>query len=79
LTFRHIIQRMVFPATKIVSAINEPTRKQRELLLREELIMDTAQAMVYEHGYSHLSMDRVAEATEFPARKTWFAHFVVAA
>ncbi len=65
---------MVCPVTKIISAIKQPTRKQRELLQREELIMDTAQAMVYEHGYGHLSMDRVAEATEY-SKGTIYNHF----
>jgi AcrR family transcriptional regulator len=62
------------PVAKIVSAVKAPTRKQRELLQREELILDTAQAMIHEHGYNFLTMDRVAEATEY-SKGTIYNHF----
>lgn len=74
MTFRHIIQHMLCPVSKILSAIKEPTRKQRELLQREELILDTAQAMIHDHGYTHFTMDRVAEATEY-SKGTIYNHF----
>ena len=62
------------PVTKILSAVKAPTRKQRELLEREQLILDTAQAMIHEHGYNILTMDRVAEATEY-SKGTIYNHF----
>jgi len=50
------------------------TRKQRELLEREELILDAAQTMLHQHGYNHLTMDRVAEAVEY-SKGTIYNHF----
>jgi AcrR family transcriptional regulator len=50
------------------------TRKQRELLEREELILDTAQTMLYQHGYNHLTMDRIAEIVEY-SKGTIYNHF----
>ncbi len=50
------------------------TRKQRELLEREELILDAAQTMLHQHGYNHLSMDRIAEAVEY-SKGTIYNHF----
>ena len=50
------------------------TRKQRELLMREELILDTAQTMLHQHGYNHLTMDRIAETVEY-SKGTIYNHF----
>lgn len=51
------------------------TRKQREILEREQLILDAAQTMLHQHGYNHLTMDRVAEAVEY-SKGTIYNHFV---
>lgn len=56
---------LIMPAT---------TRKQRELLQREMLILDTAQAMMHESGYNCLTMDRIAEAVEY-SKGTLYNHF----
>jgi AcrR family transcriptional regulator len=50
------------------------TRKQRELLEREELILNTAQTMLHQHGYNHLTMDRIAETVEY-SKGTIYNHF----
>lgn len=50
------------------------TRKQRELLEREELILDTAQTILHQHGYNYLTMDRVAETVEY-SKGTIYNHF----
>ena len=50
------------------------TRKQRELLEREELILDTAQTILNQHGYNYLTMDRVAETVEY-SKGTIYNHF----
>ncbi|MBT8127944.1 MAG: TetR/AcrR family transcriptional regulator [Gammaproteobacteria bacterium] len=49
-------------------------RKQREILQREQLILDTAQAMIHEHGYAQLTMERIAEAVEY-SKGTIYNHF----
>lgn len=51
-----------------------PSRKQRELAAREELILDTAQNILHEQGYTHLTMERIAEATEY-SKGTIYNHF----
>lgn len=50
------------------------TRKQRELLDREALILDAAQKMIHQHGYNHLTMDRIAETVEY-SKGTIYNHF----
>ena len=50
------------------------TRKQREMLEREELILSAAQTMLAQHGYNHLTMDRVAETVEY-SKGTIYNHF----
>jgi AcrR family transcriptional regulator len=50
------------------------TRKQREILEREELILSAAQKLLHEHGYNHLTMDRVAETVEY-SKGTIYNHF----
>lgn len=52
----------------------ELTRKERELLQREQLILDTAQNMLHEHGYALLTMDRIAEKAEY-SKGTIYNHF----
>ncbi|MBT8438180.1 MAG: TetR/AcrR family transcriptional regulator [Gammaproteobacteria bacterium] len=49
-------------------------RKQRELLQREELILDAAQTMMHEHGYNYITMDRIAETVEY-SKGTIYNHF----
>ena len=50
------------------------SRKQRELATREALILDTAQNILHEQGYSYLTMDRIAEAIEY-SKGTIYNHF----
>jgi AcrR family transcriptional regulator len=67
LTQRHIISGMS------AQLANLP-RKQREFQLREQLILDTAQSMLNEHGYAQLTMERIAEAVEY-SKGTIYNHF----
>jgi AcrR family transcriptional regulator len=67
LTLRHIIAGMPAQLDKL-------PRKQREFQLREQLILDTAQNMLHEHGYAQLTMERVAEAVEY-SKGTVYNHF----
>jgi AcrR family transcriptional regulator len=50
------------------------TRKQREVADRERLILDVAAGMLVERGYLGLTMDRIAEATEY-SKGTIYQHF----
>lgn len=50
------------------------SRKQREILEREELILSAAQSILHEHGYNYLTMDRVAETVEY-SKGTIYNHF----
>ena len=50
------------------------SRKQREIRQREELVLDVARKMLLERGYLGLTMDRVAEATEY-SKGTIYQHF----
>ena len=50
------------------------SRKEREFQQREQLILDTAQNMLHEHGYAQLTMDRIAEAVEY-SKGTIYNHF----
>lgn len=50
------------------------TRKQREILQREERILDVAQGMLLERGYIGLTMDRVAERVDC-SKGTLYHHF----
>jgi len=58
------------------TACNKPniSRKQREIQQRETLILDTAQTMIYQHGYNYLSMERIAEEVEY-SKGTIYNHF----
>lgn len=49
-------------------------RRQREMQQREELILDVSRNMLIESGYLGLSMDRIAEATEY-SKGTIYQHF----
>jgi len=50
------------------------TRKQRELLERETLILDTSQALMHKYGYNFLTMDKIADAVEY-SKGTLYNHF----
>jgi len=50
------------------------TRKQREILEREKLILSAAQTLIHQHGYNYLTMDRVAETVEY-SKGTIYNHF----
>lgn len=50
------------------------SRKQREFLQREQLILDTAQNMLHQNGYVQLTMERIAEAVEY-SKGTIYNHF----
>lgn len=50
------------------------TRKQRELVEREELILDTAQSLLHQHGYNYLTMERIADIVEY-SKGTIYNHF----
>ena len=54
--------------------IDSLPRKQREFQQREQLILDTAQNMLHQHGYAQLTMERVAEAVEY-SKGTIYNHF----
>ena len=49
-------------------------RKRRRLAEREDLFLDTAAALLHERGFVGLTMDRVAEATEY-SKGTVYQHF----
>jgi AcrR family transcriptional regulator len=50
------------------------TRKQREIQQREEMLLDVARKMLVEQGYAGLSMDRIAESTEY-SKGVIYQHF----
>jgi AcrR family transcriptional regulator len=50
------------------------TRKQRELVQREELILDVTRDLLLDRGYHGLTMDRIAEAMEY-SKGTIYQHF----
>lgn len=50
------------------------TRKQREIRERETALLAIARKMLVEQGYAGLSMDRLAEATEY-SKGTIYQHF----
>ena len=65
---------MQCPVAKMIDSVRPPTRKQRELADREKLILDTAQTMLHQHGYNHLTMERIAETVEY-SKGTIYNHF----
>ncbi len=50
------------------------TRKQREVQQRELMLLDIGRRMLIEQGFAGLSMDRLAEATEY-SKGTIYQHF----
>lgn len=50
------------------------SRKQKEVSDREQRLMDVARRMLIEQGYAGLTMDRLAEATEY-SKGTVYQHF----
>lgn len=50
------------------------SRKQREIQEREQLLLRVARKMLVEQGYAGLSMDQLAEATEY-SKGTIYQHF----
>jgi len=50
------------------------TRKQRQVREREQLFLQVARKMLIEQGYAGLSMDQLAEATEY-SKGTVYQHF----
>lgn len=50
------------------------TRKQREVQEREHLLLQVARKTLIEQGYAGLSMDQLAEATEY-SKGTIYQHF----
>lgn len=50
------------------------TRKQREIQARHEQFLDVARALLLEKGYTGLSMDKIADATEY-SKGTLYQHF----
>jgi len=68
------MQTQIATASTSSASVKTSSRKQRELAKRETLILDTAQRILHERGYSHLTMDRIAEATEY-SKGTIYNHF----
>lgn len=50
------------------------SRKQREIAAREQLFLDTARKIIRQEGYPALTMERVAELTEY-SKGTVYKHF----
>jgi AcrR family transcriptional regulator len=50
------------------------TRKQREIIARQELILDVSAKLIAEQGFSNFGMDRIAELTEY-SKGTIYQHF----
>jgi AcrR family transcriptional regulator len=50
------------------------SRKQREIAEREELILDVARSLLLERGYLGMTMERIAQATEY-SKGTIYQHF----
>ncbi|WP_435018601.1 TetR/AcrR family transcriptional regulator [Tundrisphaera sp. TA3] len=49
-------------------------RKQKEVSNREQMLLDVARRMLIEQGFAGLTMDRLAEATEY-SKGTIYQHF----
>ena len=50
------------------------TRKQREIIARQDLILDVSAKLIAEQGWGALAMDRIAELTEY-SKGTIYQHF----
>ncbi len=62
------------PATTADISTDRHSRKQREWQQREQLILDTAQQLLQQHGLQGLTMERVASEIEY-SRGTVYNHF----
>lgn len=58
----------------IIVSMGTATRKQREVQQREQMLLEIGRRMLIEHGFAGLSMDRLAEATEY-SKGTVYQHF----
>jgi AcrR family transcriptional regulator len=63
-----------FDDPSIMPVMSTLTRKQREIRQRESMLLDVARTLLMEHGFAGLSMDRLAEATEY-SKGTIYQHF----
>jgi len=63
-----------FDDPSIISVMGTLTRKQREIQQREAMLLDVARTLLMEYGFAGLSMDRLAEATEY-SKGTIYQHF----
>ncbi|MFW2373654.1 MAG: TetR/AcrR family transcriptional regulator [Gammaproteobacteria bacterium] len=54
--------------------MNSHNRKQRERQLREQLILDTANDILYQEGFANLTMERIAVLIEY-SKGTVYNHF----
>lgn len=54
--------------------MNTLSRRQRDFLQREQLFLDTARQILRSDGIANLTMDRIAELTEY-AKGTVYKHF----
>lgn len=57
-----------------ISGMSTLSRKQREIQQREEMLLDVARKMLLDLGYAGLSMDRIAEVTEY-SKGVIYQHF----
>lgn len=57
-----------------MSETQKISRKQREILSRHELILDTAIKLIAEGGFGNFRMERIAELTEY-SKGTIYQHF----
>ncbi|HEY9201737.1 MAG TPA: TetR/AcrR family transcriptional regulator [Gammaproteobacteria bacterium] len=62
------------PARTTDRTTDSHSRKQREWQQREQLILDTAQQLLQQHGLQGLTMERVASEIEY-SRGTVYNHF----
>lgn len=51
--------------------MQEPSRKERERLVREQAIVDAAERVFCERGFEEASMDEIAAASEFTKRTVY--------
>ena len=56
------------------AAMNTLSRKQREIQQREKLMLDIAERLIAEGGHQAMSMDRIAELSEY-SKGTVYQHF----
>ncbi len=66
---------LTFPdESSIFVAMGTATRKQREVRQREQMLLDIGRRLLIEQGFAGLSLDRLAEATEY-SKGTIYQHF----